>query len=273
MKNVKVFLSAFVVILITILFIGCTAPVAEKDEKKDNNDNGGGGTIIPPLPIGPAPVLLGTAGNYVILANSAISTTAGSAVTGDVGISPAAASSITGFSLVVDGTGTFSTSALITGRVYAANYSVPTPATLTAAILDVGVAYTDAAGRITPDFTDYYAGNIGGLTLVPGLYKWNTAVIIPADVTLNGGPDDVWIFQISGTLALSSGFNVILTGGAQAKNIFWQTTGAVTIGTTAHMEGIILSMTAITLNTGASIKGRLLAQTAVSLDASTVIYP
>jgi len=134
-------------------------------------------------------------------------------------------------------------------------------------------AYNDAAGRTLPDATDLGAGELGGLTLTPGLYKWNSNVSISKDVTLSGGPDDVWIFQIAGTLDEASATNVTLTGGAQAKNVFWQSAGAVTIGTTSHFEGTILSKTMIAMKTKASINGRLLAQTAVTLQMNTLVPP
>ena len=230
---------------------------------------------------GPAPVVLGTAGNYAILAETLISTTAGTAVTGDIGISPAAASFITGFSLTLDPSGCFSTptpATLVVGKVYAADYSTggcPTPANLTTAVGDMMVAYTDAAGRTLPDFTELGAGDISGMTLAPGLYKWGTGVLINSDVTLNGGPNDVWIFQIAGNLTMASATSMLLAGGALPKNIFWQVAGGtgVAIGTTAHFEGVILATKAITLNTGASGNGRLLAQTAVTLDSNAVTQP
>jgi hypothetical protein len=135
------------------------------------------------------------------------------------------------------------------------------------------IAYTDAAGRMLPDFIDLGAGLIGGLTLVPGLYKWNTHVLMSTDVTLSGGPDDVWIFQIAGTLTQANATRVMLKGGALPKNIFWQTSGAVVIGTTAHFEGVILAKTMIAMKTGASANGRLLAQTAVTLQQTAVTRP
>jgi len=144
---------------------------------------------------------------------------------------------------------------------------------MTTAVSDMETAYTDAAGRATPDFIELGAGEIGGLTLVPGLYKWGTDLLITTDVTLNGGPDDVWIFQVSGGITQASGKRVILTGGALPKNIFWQAFGAVSLDTTAHLEGIVLSQTAISLATGASVNGRLLSQTAVTIDSSTVVQP
>jgi hypothetical protein len=220
---------------------------------------------------GPAPVALGTAGAYVILAKSAISNVPTSAITGNLGLSPAAASFVTGLALILPSGGAFSTSAQVTGGVYASDYAVPTPTNLTTAIGDMQTAYTDAAGRTTPDHTELAAGNIGGLTLPPGLYKWSNTVMIPKNVTLSGGPNDVWIFQIAGGITQASAANVILTGGAAAQNVFWQVAGIVSMGTTAHMEGVVLAQTAITLNTGASVNGRLLAQTAVTLAGNTVV--
>jgi len=220
-----------------------------------------------------APVNLGTAGNFVILAKSGISTIPTSAVTGDIGVSPIDSTAITGFSSIHSVGSAFATSAQVTGKAYAPDYAAPTPVNLTTAIGDMQTAYTDAAGRPTPDFTELGAGQIGGLTLVPGLYKWGTDVLLTSDVTLNGGPNAVWIFQIAGKLTQANGTKVILTGGALAENIFWQSFGVVSIGTTAHFEGIILAETSITLGTGASVNGRLLAQTAVTLNANTVAAP
>ncbi len=232
----------------------------------------GAGTGVGGLGKGPAPVVLGTAGNYVILAKTGISTVPTSAITGDMGLSPAAASFLTGWSLIADSTNVFATSSQVTGKVYAANYAAPTPSNLTTAVTDMMTAYTAAAGR-APDYTELGAGNIGGMTLPPATYKWSTGVLIPTNVTLNGGPNDVWIFQIAKGITMSSGAKVILTGGALPQNIFWQSAGVVSIGTTAHMEGVILSQTGITLNKGASVNGRLLAQTAVTLNNNVVTAP
>src|SRR6185503_17834148 len=186
----------------------------------------------------PAAVNLGTAGNYVILTKSGISTTGVTAIVGDIGVSPIAASGITGFALSAPPT-TFSTSLLVTGKVWAADYAVPTPANLTTAVLDMETAYTDAAGRTLPDFTELGAGNIGGLTLAPGLYKWGTGVSIPSNgVTLAGSSTDIWIFQIAQDLTLSSGAIVHLTGGARANQVFWQVAGKATLGTTSRFNGI-----------------------------------
>ena len=226
--------------------------------------------------IAQAPVDLGSAGNFAILAKSGITNVPTSAITGDIGTSPITYAAITGFALtpvVPDGSNTFSTSAQVTGKVYAADYAVPTPAKMTTAVLDMEAAYTDAAGRTLPTATELGAGNIGGLTLAPGLYKWSTGVTIPTDVTLSGGKNAVWIFQIAGTLDISSATSVILSGGAQAKNIFWAVAGVVALGTTSEFNGNILAKTNITMNTGAVLNGRALAQTAVTLIANAITVP
>ncbi len=211
-----------------------------------------------------APVALGAAGQFVILTKAGITDVPTSAVTGNVGTSP------------ITGAADLLTCTEVTGTIYSVDAagplpcSVKDPARLTAAVLAMQHAYTDAAGRTLPDFISLGAGNIGGLTLNPGLYKWGTSVRIPTDITISGNPDDVWIFQISGNLKLSNGIAVHLSGGAQAKNIFWQVAGLATLGTTSHFEGILLSKTLIAMQTGASINGRLFSQTAVTLQKNVV---
>jgi hypothetical protein len=233
-------------------------------------DGGFGGVCA-----GTACVPLGTAGTYVILAKSGISTVPTSAITGNLGVSPISATAITGFSLTADSSNTFSRSAQVTGKVFAANYQVPTPGNLGTAVLDMQAAYTDAAGRAPTSAatTNVGAGTLTSLTLTPGVYEWGTAVTIPTDLTFNGSATDVWILKVAGTLDMAAAQNVILMGGAQSKNIFWQVSGAVTIGATTHFEGIVLGQTTITFGNLASVNGRLLAQTAVVLDANTVTQP
>ena len=220
--------------------------------------------------LGPAPVNLGTAGNFAVLAETAITNVPSSAITGDVGISPNGSTSITGFDLIDQGT--YATSTQVTGRVYGADMDAPTPTILTAAIGDMLAAYTDAAGRPDPEFVELNSGNIGGSVLIPGLYRWSGGVTAPTSFVIDGGPDDVWIFQIAGDLSLASDVNVTLSGGAQAHNIFWQVTAA-NIATNAHIEGIILAGTAINLQTGASFNGRALAQSAVTLQMNVITEP
>jgi hypothetical protein len=219
---------------------------------------------------GPSAINLGTAGNFVVLSKTGISTTGATSVVGDIGVSPAEASYITGFGLILPAAGAYSTSSLITGKVYAPSYANPTPSVVSTAVSDMETAYTDGAGRSLSAITELGAGNIGGKTLAPGLYKWGTGVTIPTDVTLTGSANDVWIFVIAQNLDISSAKSIVLSGGAKASNIFWIVAGQTTIGTGATFNGNILDQTAIVLNTGAVLNGRALAQTAVTLDASRV---
>jgi hypothetical protein len=194
-------------------------------------------------------------------------------ITGDLGLSPAAATYLTGFTLTADATNVFATSTQVVGKAFAADYAVPTPSNLTTAVGAMHLAYTDAATRPTPNFLNLASGNLGGLTLAPGLYTWTSAVTMPSGVTINGGANDVWIFQTSGNLSMSPAILITLAGGAQAKNIFWQVAGQVNIGTGAHFEGIILCQTQVTLDTSATLNGRILAQTMVALQQATVTQP
>ncbi|KAJ7063681.1 antifreeze protein [Mycena amicta] len=220
--------------------------------------------------VGPAAVNLRTAANYAILAKTGVSTVPPSIITGAVGVSPIAATGLTGFSLTVDSTGQFSTSAQVVGKLFAASYSVPTPATLTVAIADMGTAFTDATGRVNPNFSNLASGAIGGLILAPGLYKWTSGVSIGSDVTIAGGVTDTWIFQVTGTLTIAAGKKMVLAGGALASNIVWVATGSVTAAAGSHIEGVILGKTSITLQTGTTANSRLLAQTFVALQEATV---
>jgi hypothetical protein len=223
---------------------------------------------------GPTPVDLRTAGSFAILTETGITTTGTTTVVGDMGVSPITATAMTGFGLIADSTNTFSTSSLVTEKIYAADYAPPTPTKMTTAISDMETAFTDAAGRKSPNFTELGGGDISGRTLLPGLYKWGTGVLITNDgITLAGGPNDVWIFQIAGDLVVNNAAKFNLVGGAQAKNIFWQVSGKATLGTTADVKGIILSQTLISMNTGATLSGRALAQTAVTLIANTITAP
>ena len=213
-----------------------------------------------------AVVNLGVAGTFVVLSKSGITDVYKSAITGNIGTSP-----ITGAAIGV-------ACDEVVGSIFSVNAAGPAcrlidPSMLTTAVLNMQTAYTDAAGRSKPDFVNLGAGNIGGKTLTAGLYKFTTNVVIPTNVTISGSATDVFIFQVSGTLTMSSAVKVILSGGVQAKNIFWQVAGAATFGTTSHFEGNVLDQTAINMKTGASINGRLLAQTAVTLQQNTVNAP
>jgi hypothetical protein len=217
---------------------------------------------------GQTPVVLGAAAPFAILSKSGITDVPSSAINGDVGASP-----ITGAAIHL------TCPEVMTGTIYSVNAAGPLPCRvidptlLTKAVANMQTAYTNAAGRTNPNFVNLGAGHIGGLTLAPGLYKWTTAVSIATNLTLSGGADDVWIFQIAGILTQASATKVILKGGARPENVFWQTAGAVAVGTTAHFEGTILAKTKIAMKTGASANGRLLAQTAVTLQQNAVTRP
>lgn len=215
-----------------------------------------------------APVKLGSASTFALLSKTGITNVYASVVNGDVGASP-----ITGAAIGL------TCGEIATGILYTVDAAGPLPCSVTAATLltsavsDMEAAYTDAAGRVLPDFTELGSGEIGSKTLAPGLYKWGTDVKISTDVTLAGGPTDVWIFQIAGGIDQASATRVTLSGGALAKNVFWQAAGAVSIGTTAHFEGVILAKTMVAVKTGATVNGRLLAQTAVTLQKNSVTQP
>ena len=218
-----------------------------------------------------APVNLGTAGNYVVLSETGITDVPPSVIVGNIGASP-----ITGAAVHV-------TCAEVSGTISVVDAAGPAPCslivpnTLTTAIGDMGTAYVAAAGVVTPapDAVNLGAGNISGLTIPPGLYKWTTGVSINSNVTLSGGPNAVWIFQIAGDLLQANGTQILLAGGAHANNIFWQVGGptSVTIGTGAVFNGTILSAKQVILNTGAILNGRALAQTQVTLESTSITTP
>lgn len=271
MKTKQVLLPAIAMLLVGLLG-GCTKDIVSTSYSTDiatvvssaKTSASSTGRLQLPQKAG---IDLGIAGKFAILSKAGITDVYKSTITGDIGASP-----ITGAAILVSCTE-------VAGTIYSVNAAGPLPcritnaSRLTTAVGDMQTAYTDAAGRSNPNFLNLGAGNIGGKTLTPGLYKWTTALIIPTDITISGGPDDVWIFQVAGTLIISSAVKVTLSGGAQAKNIYWQASDAVTLGTTSHFEGIILGSTGINMQTGASINGRMLAQTAVTLQKNTVTQP
>ncbi|WP_295796122.1 ice-binding family protein [Mucilaginibacter sp.] len=219
-----------------------------------------------------SPVNLKTANDFTILTETGITTTGVTAITGNIGTSPIAATAITGFGLIMATDNQSSHTPIVTGKVYASNYAAPTPSKMTTAIADMKTAFTTANGLTIPSpIVEKYAGDISGHTLRPGLYKWGTGVLVTGvGATLSGGPNDIWVFQIAKNLTVSNGAIITLLGGAQAKNIFWVVSGKATLGTAANFKGIILSKTLISLNTGARVTGKLYAQTAVTLIANTV---
>jgi hypothetical protein len=229
----------------------------------------------------PSSVSLGSSvSTFAILTKAGISTVPTSAIIGNIGVSPIAATAITGFALTADSTNKFSTSTQVTGQVFAANYAAPTPALLTSAVSEMEAAYLDAESRLNPVSEDLGAGTLGGVNpggtsgaLTKGVHKFGSTVTIAGNLNFSGGADDVFIIQISGDLEQVANTNVILHGGAQAKNIFWQVAGTVFVKPGAHMEGIILGKTAVTFETGSSLVGRIMAQTFCALQKATITAP
>jgi hypothetical protein len=241
------------------------------------SDDGGPGSYSTPFSFttwasipspGPLPVTLGKTAMFAILSYAGITDVPTSAVTGDVGASPIAGSAI-GL-----------TQTEVTGTIYTVDAtgpagSVVAPSLLTSAMGDLTIAYGDAEGRTVDPIG--LAGNIGGQTLYPGLYKSTGSLeITSGDLTLDGNGDatSVWIFQIASFFNMTSGRQVLLTNGAKASNVFWQVGSAATLGTTCVMKGTIMAATTVTLATGATLEGRALAKTAdVTLQSNAITNP
>jgi hypothetical protein len=226
------------------------------------------------------PVRLGLSRDFAILAKTGISTVPSSVITGHVGVSPIAATALTGFSLVVDSSNTYSTSPQVTGRAYAADYDSPTSSMLTSAILDMQAAYNDAASRPITHTTnlDIKAGLISGSTFEPGVFKWGSDINFASDIYLRGNKDSRYIFQSTGNVIVGAGAKVILvpdgSGSApRPANIVWQVAGYLDAGTSSHLEGVFLTKTQAVFKTGSSLNGRVLTQTACTLDSATITQP
>jgi hypothetical protein len=205
---------------------------------------------------GQAPIALGTATTFAVLAASTVTNTGATTVTGNLGLSPGTA--VTGF-----GPG------IVNGTIHAAD------AAAAQAQLDLTTAYNNAAGLTVGAVG--VAGNLGGQTLTPGLYKSTSSLEISSgDLTLDaqGDANAVFIFQMASTLTTTSGRQVILANGAKAANIFWQVGSSATLGTTSVFKGNILAFASITVTTGATLEGRALARNAaVTLDSNIVTIP
>lgn len=218
------------------------------------------------------PVNLRSDSNFAVLAGSLVSNVPTSAVTGNIGLSPAAGSNITGFGQTE-----------VTGTIYTVDAtgpagSVPAASMLTTAKGDLTTAYNDAANRTpvpTGTFLNPGSGNIGGMTLVPGLYKFTGgASITGSNVTLTGSATNVWIFQIASTFTVGNNIQVVLAGGALPANIFWQVGTSATFGTTSVIKGTVMADQSISLGTGARLDGRALARVAaVTLASNAVTRP
>ncbi len=248
-----------------VLFASCN-----KQEPTPISGDPSGSTKVPTQKEAQPTIALKTAANYVMLAGSLISNVPTSAVTGNIGLSPAAGSYITGFG------GTEVTGTVYTTDATGPAGSVASATALTAAKGDLTIAYNDAAGRTSDDMV-LLAGNIGGLTLTPGLYKSSGSLEISSgDLTFDakGDANAVFIIQIASTLITTSGRKVILAGGAVAGNIFWQVGTSATLGSTSVFKGTILADQSISLNTGAKVDGRLLARiAAITIESSTIVKP
>jgi len=262
----KIFFS-ITAVLFAVLIVSCTKNQEQKIANGDPLESAISKPNSKPNKNGLAAVDLGVAGDFAILSKSGITDVYPSDITGNVGTSP-----ITGAALLLS-------CPEVMGYIYTVDAAGPLPCSLpsasmlTTAIGNMQTAYTDAAGRSNPDYLNLGAGNIGGKTLTPGLYKWTSALVIPTNIKISGSSKDVWIFQVDGTLNMSSAVKITLTGGAKAENIFWQVAENVTLGTTSHFEGIILCQTSINLQTGATLNGRTLAQTAVTLQKNIIVEP
>jgi hypothetical protein len=232
-----------------------------------------------------AEVDLKSAGNYVILAKTGITTVPQSVVTGDIAVSPIVGESMTGFSFTRDASNEFSTSGQVTGKAYASNDGGVTPARLTVAVGHMDTAYTNAAGRPNADAarinigTGLLGGVFGGAgyELTPGVYTFSTGIAILGEIFFKGsgtakgqGDTDVFIIQVAGNLLQSANTKVTLTNGALAKNIFWQIAGNVAVSAGAHLEGTLLVKTDVTFITGSSLNGRVFSQTACALQMATI---
>jgi hypothetical protein len=226
---------------------------------------------------------IGKAGDYVVLTKTGISTVAPSHVTGNIGVSPITAAAMTGFGLVLDGSGQFSTASQLSegSEAHGASYGGAVAAELTQAISDMEAAYNDAAGRTegregkTVNFNP--AGGLLGAIygssenpLTPGIYKYSTVVTITQDLHLVGDEHSIFIFQIAGVLTLAVNKKVVLHGGVNPENVFWQVAGNVAIGVDSAMQGILLVKTSVALGTRSTLVGRVFAQTSCSLGMATV---
>jgi hypothetical protein len=223
--------------------------------------------LISTSPAGPGTVNLGTAANFTILTESGITNVSTSAITGNIGVSPITGAAITGLAC-----------SEVIGEIYTRNAAGPECRVIDQTRVDNAVgdmrrAFIEANGLVDAPIVEYASGNLNSQTLAPGLYKWGTGVSITDGITLSGGANDTWVFQIAQDLVVNNSAKITLAGGAQARNIVWVVSGQVVLGTYVDFSGIVLSKNLISLNTGAKVTGRLLAQKNVTLIKNTVKQP
>jgi hypothetical protein len=243
MKTINV-LSTLTIVAV-VLFTTC---------KKDDADPGNP-KVIPVQTKVHTAVSLSSISGFAVLSGSAITNTGASHITGDIGLSPG--SSIGGFPPgILIGTKHINDAVALQAK------------------LDLTAAYNDAAGRTSTEIVTL-SGNIGGLTLTPGLYKSTSSLAISSgDLTFDakGNPNATFIIQMASSLTTTSGRKVILAGGATASNIFWQVGSSATFGTTSVFKGTIFAMQSITFNTGATLDGKAFARNgAVVLAGNTIV--
>jgi hypothetical protein len=244
MKNLKV---------LTVLAIASAVMIASCN--KDKNDPDANPQIIPIQTISQSNVNLGAAADFAIIAGEAVTNTGGTEITGDLGLSPG--TSVGGFP-----------PGILNGTLHINTESA------TLAKLDLTAAYNDIAGRTSTDIVTL-SGNIGGLTLTPGIYKSTSSLAISSgDLTFDakGDANAVFIIQIASALTTTSGRQVFLSGGASAANIFWQVGSSATFGTTSVFKGTVMAMESITFNTGATLDGKALARKgSIVMEANTIV--
>jgi hypothetical protein len=218
---------------------------------------------------------LGVACEFAVLAKAGVTNVPTSNIIGDIGVSPIAATALTGFALELDASAQFASSTQVTGQISAASYGAPISGKLTAAVAAMEAAFTEGNNRVATYADNLGGGIIGGKTLYSGVYKFTSTISIDQDITFDAQDDPNAVFIVTTTkeLGLAAGKKVLMAGGARADNIFWNVMEGATLGADSHMEGNVLSATRVDFKTGSYLHGRAYAKTAVALDTVTIIKP